>query len=102
MKKNICFVIGGLSYSGAEKIMTYLIKAFAEDGNNVSVMLLAKEEKYPGFEGITQIPMYDSYMEKAHSRLMRTIIRQKRIRSVIKNSDFDIIVSFGVIYNIDL
>lgn len=99
---NICFTIGALSYSGAEKIMTYLIQAFRDSGENITVLLLSSSKEYDGLDGIRQIPMYDEVMEQNHGRIMRTIIRQKKIREVIRSNDFDVIISFGVIFNIDL
>lgn len=96
----ICFVIGSLSYSGAEKIMCYLIDSF-KIKNDVSVILMAEDAEYDFLQGVKQYPIYDKN-EVNEGRIYRTLKREKIIRNIVEKERFDIIVSFGVIYNIDL
>lgn len=96
----LCFVIGSLSYSGAEKIMYNLINYFKVD-NDVSVILMAQNSETENLEKVKQYPIYDKN-EIYEGRIKRTLKRQKVLRNIVKKENFDVIVSFGVIYNIDL
>ena len=98
----IGFVIGTLSYSGAEKIMYHLIQSFNKKGDEVSVFLLSSESKYEGLPDVAQFPLYKPKMESSNGKIKRTLLRQNDIRKTIESVAPDIIVSFGVIFNIDL
>lgn len=93
----IGFVIGTLDFSGAEKIAKYLINELFSDGHEISVLLLSKESPYPGMEGIKQFPLYTK-----GNTLKRVLFRQKAIRDTVKKEEFDILISFGVKFNIDV
>lgn len=99
---NICFCIGTLSYSGAEKIMLNLIKEFYKRSHAVSVILLSCSQPYEFLEGINQYPLYNIEDASIKNTIVRVIKREKRIRKVIKEGNFDIVVSFGVKFNIDV
>ena len=98
---NICFVIGTLSYSGAEKIMYHLIKKIYEKGYKVSLILLATDKKYDELKGIDQYIVYDIKEEK-EGRVKRTFYRQKKIRNIINDNKFDVVISFGHLFNVDV
>lgn len=99
---NICFAIGTLSYSGAEKIMFHLLKELLKDKSyQVSVILISSDEPCEGLDGVTQYPIYRKE-EIGENRFKRTLIRQKQIRDIVRENKFDVLVSFGVVYNIDV
>lgn len=99
---NICFAIGTLAYSGAEKIMFHLLKELSMDKNHqVSVILISSDEFCDGLDGVMQYPIYRKE-EICENRIKRTLIRQKQIRDIVKKNNFDILVSFGVVYNVDV
>lgn len=99
---NICFAIGTLNYSGAEKIVRHLIEKLNDGENLISVMLLscsAPISTVPA--GVTQYPLYvDPSVFK--SPLKRVAQRVKSIREVVNNNKFDVVVSFGVVFNMDV
>lgn len=98
---NICFSIGTLAYSGAEKIMYYLVKEFEKKGDTVSLILLSSKEPFGGLDNIKQYPIYGEYCDKKN-RFSRTLECHKAIRKIVHENKFDVIVSFGVIFNIDI
>lgn len=97
----ICFVLGTLQYSGAEKIVRYLINELQKDKYEISVILLSCEKKYDDLKGINQIPLYKKDEEKGN-KFIRVKKRIKRIRKVIQENHFDLVVSFGVKFNLDV
>lgn len=100
----LCFAIGSLSYSGAEKIMYHLLKELKSRGHEVSVILIACEEAYDNIdlEGIKQFAIFDREEEANRNRFARIYKRQQRIRKVLLENEFDLVVSFGVRYNLDV
>lgn len=97
----ICFNIGTLSYSGAEKIMFYLIKEFEKKGDEVSVILLSSKKYFDDLKNVKQFPIYGEYCDEKN-KIFRTLKCHKIIRKIIKNNKFDLIISFGVIFNVEL
>lgn len=99
----ICFVIGTLTYSGAEKIMYNLLKEFDKRGHDLSLILISCQEKYdyPDLKNITQYPIFnkDEISLKTYKRVK---IRQNKIKTIIANNCFDLVVSFGSKFNIDV
>lgn len=95
----ICFVIGALKYSGAEKIFSILIEKLKSQFD-VSVMLLACEKPYQEVEGVTQVPLYISE-EKYTSAIHRIMLRVKKMRNLIEENRYDVLVSVGVQHNLD-
>ncbi len=93
----IGFAIGTLNYSGAEKIARYLIESLYEKGNEVGIILLGGEGPYDGFEYCKQF-----VIKTSGNRYLRTYKRQQRIREIVKNEKYDVIVSFGVKFNLDV
>lgn len=93
----IGFVIGTLKYSGAEKIARYLIDALHHQYNHeIGLILISGEGPYPEFDYISQYPIKVS--GNMFSRVLR---RQKHIRSIVNREKFDVVISFGVKFNID-
>lgn len=93
----IGFIIGTLNYSGAEKIARYLIEALHNDyGHEIGLFLLSGEGPYEEFPYVKQFPI------KAKGNMVtRVLKRQKQIRDIAKREKYDVIVSFGVKFNLD-
>ena len=98
---NICFVIGTLNYSGAEKIMFHLIKEMTRRGHEVSVILIASDKETSGLDGVKQYPIFRAE-EDREGRIKRALVRQRIIRKIVKENNFDIVVSFGTMFNVDV
>lgn len=96
---NICFNIGTLRYSGAEKIMYFLIDEFVKRGNSVSLILVSSEIPCDNLEGVKQYPIYQKYRNEKN-RLKKTVACHNAIKNIVRNNKFDLIVSFGVIFNV--
>ena len=45
----ICFVIGAMNYSGAEKVLSIVMGELAKKGNEVAVILLEQFRAFFGF-----------------------------------------------------
>lgn len=99
---NICFAIGTLNYSGAEKIVRHLIEKLNDGENRISVMLLSCSAPISTVPAeVTQYPLYvDPGVFK--NPLMRVVQRIKGIKKVVNNNRFDVVVSFGVVFNMDV
>lgn len=93
----IAFVIGTLKYGGAEKIARYLMESFSTRGHDVSVLLLGERYPYKDLKNIKQFPLFIT-----GNRYTRFLKRQKLIRDTVKNEQFDVVVSFGTVYNLDV
>lgn len=98
----VCFTIGNLTYSGAEKIMYHLLNELSIRGHEVSVILVDCDEEYTDLEKVKQFPIYDKIREADRNRFIRVIKRQQRIRESVKKSGCNLLVSFGVGYNVDV
>lgn len=96
-KMHINFIIGAMSYSGAEKVLSIVSSELCKLGHNVSVILL--EQKY----GISNKEEYvTTYGAKSTgNKINRILIRWRNIRSIIKKIQPDVIVSFGYVCNVN-
>lgn len=93
----IGFVIGTLRYSGAEKIARYLIEALHHQfKHEIGLILISGEGPYPEFDYISQYPI-----KASGNKITRVLNRQKQIRDIVKKEKYDVVVSFGVKFNID-
>lgn len=94
----IGFAIGTLRYSGAEKIARYLIEALHKEYNHeIGLILISGEGPYEEFPYVKQFPI-----KTAGNRYTRTLKRQNEIRRIVKTEKYDVVVSFGVKFNIDV
>lgn len=95
---NICFVIGTMKFSGAEKVLSMIAKELLESNNSVSVILLEQEYSVIGDEeGII------TYGAKATgNKISRLLHRWSYIRKNVKRINPDIIVSFGSVCNVNM
>ncbi|MBO5452575.1 MAG: glycosyltransferase [Clostridia bacterium] len=94
---NICFVTGALKYSGAEKIITNLMRQLQQRGHKISVIEFSLKEPAEGFDGIDQYPV------NSGGRSIKNIYnRLKKVRRVVKNNKFDVVLSFNSVYNLDM
>lgn len=95
--KHICFVIGAMKYSGAEKVLSIIATELAKRKYKVSVILLEADVNSINTEnGITM------YGAKANGKkLHRILSRWKNIRTIINNICPDVIVSFGFVCNVN-
>ena len=96
---NICFIIGTLNYSGAEKIARYLIEQMHYHYHyNMSVILVSGQKISSGDMGYVK----QYLIEKKHNKIIDVICRQRQIRTIVTQGRFDVVVSFGVKYNLDV
>ncbi|MBR2466126.1 MAG: glycosyltransferase [Clostridia bacterium] len=93
----IGFAIGKLNYSGAEKIARYLIAALHEKGHEIGIMFFATNKPYPEFDYAEQY-----FLSVKGNRLKRILTRNKHIAGIIKDANFDVIISFGAISNVHI
>lgn len=93
----IGFAIGTLNYSGAEKIARYLIEALYKQNHEVGIILLGGVGPYEDFSYCKQF-----VIKTEGNRYLRTYKRQRIIRGIVKNECYDVIVSFGVKFNLDV
>ena len=94
----IAFVIGTLKFSGAEKIARFLIKKLYEDyGHEIFVLLTDCDHFDNDFSYVGQ------YIIKTKGTIIKRVRqRQKQIKNISKKENFDIVISFGSISNIDV
>lgn len=93
----ICFVVGSLSYSGAEKVLSIIMHELANRGQDVSVILLQQAFGNNGKTG--QINTFGA--KSQGSRQRRLINRWKYIRRIVLQIRPDIVVSFGSVCNVN-
>ena len=93
----IGFAIGSLKYSGAEKIARHLVYELYKRGYEIGLILLSEKEPYNEFAFAKQYPILTS-----GSTIKRVISRQKKIRAIVKREKYDLLISFGVKFNIDV
>lgn len=89
---NICFVIGAMKFSGAEKVLSMIAKELLENNNRVSVILLEQEYSIIGDEeGIV------TYGAKANgNKISRLLHRWSYIRKNVNNY-MEVLASLGLI-----
>ena len=95
----IGFVIGTLNYSGAEKIARYLIDALHNQFHHeIGILLIPGENKpYPEFGYAKQY-----LIRNKGSRFVSVLNRQRKIREIVLEEKYDVVVSFGVKFNLDV
>lgn len=94
---HICFIIGAMNYSGAEKVLTIISRELYDKGNKVSIILLDKEKgEFEDVDGINTCGVKES-----GSRINRIVHRWKNIRERIIQIKPDVIVSFGFVCNVN-
>src|SRR4051794_9482981 len=93
----ICFVIGSMSFSGAEKVLSALVKRMAKQGHEIHIILL--QEKPGKQEYQKNIILYGAYSE-GH-RVTRVLNRIRLIRKNVRSIAPDLVVSFGYVCNIN-
>lgn len=94
----ICFVIGSMRFSGAEKVLGIIASGLVENGHNVSTILLEQNFDVLGNEnGI------DTYGAKATgNKFTRLFNRWNYIRKNIKTINPDVVISFGSVCNVNM
>lgn len=94
----IAFVIGSLSFSGAEKVLSIISEELQKMGNEIHVILLQKERGSTGSENglITH-----GAKASDSNRFKRLFSRWSAIRSTVDDIDPDIVVSFGSVCNVN-
>ncbi len=93
----VCFLIGSMSFSGAEKVLSSLTNELAKIGYDIHIILL--KEKPGVYEHSKNITIHGVYTNG--KRINRIINRIKLIRSSIKIIKPDLVVSFGYVCNIN-
>ena len=71
----ICFVIGAMNYSGAEKVLSIVMGELAKNGNEVAVILL--EQPYEVRETVDSIKTFGA--KATGNRISRLLKRWKYI-----------------------
>lgn len=93
----IGFIIGSLNYSGAEKIARYLIDVLHNQYHyEIGVILLSGEGPYSDIDYIKQF-----VIKTKGNKFLRVYNRQKQIRNIVNLEKYEIVISFGVKFNID-
>lgn len=93
----IGFIIGTLNYSGAEKIARLLIEALHKKyGHEIGLIIISGEGPYPEFPYVKQFPIITE-----GNKYLQVYKRQKRIREIVTNEQYDVVISFGVKFNLD-
>ena len=98
MKRNmkICFVIGAMNFSGAEKVLSIITDELKET-QDIHVILLEKENGIESKEN--GIMLYG--VKATGSRVKRLENRWKNINATVKKISPDILVSFGYVCNVN-
>ena len=94
----ICFVIGSMKFSGAEKVLSIIAKELLENNNEVSVILLEQDYFIRGNEdGII------TYGARANGNKVNRLMRRwSYIRKDVNVINPDIIISFGSVCNVNM
>ena len=94
----ICFVIGSLNFSGAEKVLNIIAKELLKNNNEVSVILLEQDYSIRGNED--EIITYGA---KANGNKVNRLLRRwSYIRKDVNTMKPDIIISFGSVCNVNM
>lgn len=93
----ICFVIGAMNYSGAEKVLSIVMGELAKKGNEVAVILL--EQPYEVRETVDSIKTFGA--KATGNRISRLLKRWKYIEKNVHEIEPDIVVSFGSVCNVN-
>ena len=91
----VCFVVGKMSFSGAEKVLSIVAKSLVEQGDDVHVLLLQKEYGYYAKEENLKI----HGVKPSGNKFKRVITRFSNIRKTVKGINPDVVVSFGYVCN---
>ena len=84
----ICFVIGAMNYSGAEKVLSIVMGELAKKGNEVAVILL--EQPYEVRETVDSIKTFGA--KATGNRISRLLKRWKYIEKNVHEIKPDIVV----------
>lgn len=92
----IAIVIWKMAFSGAENVANALAEQFQMKGHEVNIILTASEEIQNG--------KYKTYtlITPARNKIERIIKRSLKLRRIVKNEDYDVIVGFGHIDTIHM
>ncbi|MDQ0883018.1 glycosyltransferase [Peribacillus sp. V2I11] len=93
----ICFVIGSMSFSGAEKVLSALVSRMAKQGHEIHIILL--QEKSGKREYQKGIYLYGAYSKG--NRVTRVFNRLRLIRKNVRSIAPDLVISFGYVCNIN-
>lgn len=94
----ICFIIGTLTFSGAEKVLTALASHFADLGHDVHVVLTLPGE---GDVSSPNRPFHTHRLVADGVRPVRILKRLTRIRGIVATVAPDVSISFGYSNNIN-
>ena len=72
----VCFVVGKMSFSGAEKVLSIVAKSLVDQGDDVHVLLLQKENGYYAEEENLKI----HGVKPSGNKIKRVITRFSNIR----------------------
>lgn len=93
----ICFLIGSMSFSGAEKVLSALVYRMADLGHDIHIILLQENK---GMKKIKDnITLYGAY--STGSKLTRIFNRLLLIKNNVNDISPELVVSFGFVCNIN-
>ena len=87
----IAFIIGSLTGGGAERVVSELANSFAENGDSVSVILIANYQI--SYNVNKKVNIIDATCSNAKLGMGR-ITRIRLLREIIKNNNYDVVLSF--------
>ena len=94
---HICFVIGEMNFSGAEKVLSIIAKELSVLGNTISIVLL--KDGYGIVRKLEYFTTYGAY--RKGNRFVRILKRWIGIRKIVSSISPDIVVSFGSVCNVN-
>ncbi len=94
----ICFIIGSMKFSGAEKVLSIIAKGLLKKGNEVSVILL--EQDYSIISNEDGIVTYGAKAQG--NKFKRLFNRWSCIRKNIKKINPNVVISFGSVCNVNM
>lgn len=93
----VCFIIGAMNYSGAEKVLSIIMGELADQGEDISVILL--EQAYGLKETLGKIKTFGAKADG--STISRLSKRWYYIRKNVQEINPDVVVSFGSVCNVN-
>lgn len=93
----LCFVIGAMNYSGAEKVLSVVTEELKQMGHNIHIILLEKKNGEINIEN--GISLYGA--KSVGKRFYRVINRWVIIRKLVNKIKPDVLISFGYVCNVN-
>ncbi len=95
---HICFIIGEMNFSGAEKVLSIVANELSIREHEISIILL--KDKYGSVNKYDNYTTYGVNITNAN-RISRIFRRLSNIRKMVCEISPDVIVSFGYVCNVN-